>query len=74
MRKKIGAAADDAWQGLLAEGVAYIRMALDPEVQRIVLLDGPTVQWRFAVYSQSVYQYIKIVDERYTSLLEKDWL
>src|SRR5690554_2210405 len=35
--------ADDVWQELLAEGVAYIRMALDPEVQRIVLLDGLSV-------------------------------
>lgn len=35
--------AEDVWQELLAEGVAYIRMALDPEVQRIVLLDGPSV-------------------------------
>ncbi len=32
---------DDDWERLLAEGVAYIKMALDPEVQRIVLLDGP---------------------------------
>ncbi|ATD09725.1 TetR/AcrR family transcriptional regulator [Pseudoalteromonas piscicida] len=32
---------EDAWEGLLAEGVAYIEMALIPEVQRIVLLDGP---------------------------------
>lgn len=31
------------WQGLLDEGVAYIEMALEPEVQRIVLLDGPAV-------------------------------
>ncbi|MCU6676821.1 TetR/AcrR family transcriptional regulator [Leclercia sp. H6S3] len=31
----------DDWERLLAEGVAYIKMALDPEVQRIVLLDGP---------------------------------
>ena len=37
------ASADDAWQGMLAEGAAYIEMALDPEVQRIVLLDGPAV-------------------------------
>ncbi|MEM8590046.1 MAG: TetR/AcrR family transcriptional regulator [Pseudomonadota bacterium] len=37
------ASADDAWRGLLAEGAAYIEMALDPEVQRIVLLDGPAV-------------------------------
>ncbi|MCW5719909.1 MAG: TetR/AcrR family transcriptional regulator [Devosia sp.] len=29
------------WEQLLAEGVAYIEMALEPEVQRIVLLDGP---------------------------------
>jgi len=31
------------WQGLLAEGCAYIEMALDPEIQRIMLLDGPAV-------------------------------
>ena len=36
-----GATAANAWEGLLAEGAAYIEMALDPEVQRIVLLDGP---------------------------------
>ena len=33
--------AGDEWQQLLAEGAAYIAMALDPEVRRIVLLDGP---------------------------------
>lgn len=41
--QEIGACATDDWEGLLAEGVAYIRMALVPEVQRIVLLDGPAV-------------------------------
>jgi len=35
--------APNAWLGLLAEGVAYIEMALEPEVQRIVLKDGPAV-------------------------------
>jgi len=30
-----------AWEGLLAEGAAYIEMALEPEVHRVVLLDGP---------------------------------
>lgn len=35
--------AGDDWHGLLAEGAAYIKLALDPEVQRIVLLDGPAV-------------------------------
>lgn len=29
------------WEKLLAEGIAYIELALDAEVQRIVLLDGP---------------------------------
>lgn len=38
-----GAAAGTGWDVLLAEGAAYIEMALDPEVQRIVLLDGPAV-------------------------------
>jgi AcrR family transcriptional regulator len=33
--------AGDEWAQLLAEGTAYIAMALDPEVRRIVLLDGP---------------------------------
>ncbi|MHC5234309.1 TetR/AcrR family transcriptional regulator [Brucella sp. LJL56] len=37
----IAARADNLWEGLLAEGVAYIEMALDPDIQRIVLLDGP---------------------------------
>ncbi|MBR7654676.1 TetR/AcrR family transcriptional regulator [Brucella oryzae] len=39
--QEIAARADTLWDGLLAEGVAYIEMALDPDVQRIVLLDGP---------------------------------
>lgn len=35
--------AGSLWDGLVTEGVAYIGMALNPEVQRIVLLDGPAV-------------------------------
>jgi len=31
------------WQGLLDESAAYITMALEPEIQRIMLLDGPAV-------------------------------
>jgi len=37
----VAADAADEWAGLLAEGTVYIEMALDPEVRRIVLLDGP---------------------------------
>lgn len=38
-----GEKAGGGWDGLMAEGAAYIEMALEPEVQRIVLLDGPAV-------------------------------
>lgn len=41
--RAVGARARTAWEGLLAEGAAYIEMALQPEVQRIVLRDGPAV-------------------------------
>ncbi len=41
--QEVGARIADDWQGMLAEGAAYIEMALEPEVQRIVLLDGPAV-------------------------------
>lgn len=41
--QKAGTANPDAWEGLLAEGAAYIEMALRPDVQRIVLMDGPAV-------------------------------
>jgi AcrR family transcriptional regulator len=41
--RAVGSEAENDWDGLMAEGVAYIEMALEPEVQRIVLLDGPAV-------------------------------
>ncbi|TCT41805.1 TetR family transcriptional regulator [Martelella mediterranea] len=41
-RARLKAAAETTkWGALMAEGEAYIEMALEPEVQRIVLLDGP---------------------------------
>jgi AcrR family transcriptional regulator len=39
--QQAGANAGSAWAALEAQGVAYIELALDPEIQRIVLLDGP---------------------------------
>lgn len=36
-----GEKAITGWAALEAQGVAYIEAALDPEIQRIVLLDGP---------------------------------
>lgn len=35
--------AETRWLGFVTEGVAYIEMALEPEIQRIMLLDGPSV-------------------------------
>lgn len=35
--------AESPWLGLLDESIAYIEMALEPEIQRIMLLDGPAV-------------------------------
>jgi AcrR family transcriptional regulator len=39
----ISASATSRWQGFVDESVAYIEMALEPEIQRIVLRDGPAV-------------------------------
>ncbi|MBZ6411739.1 MULTISPECIES: TetR/AcrR family transcriptional regulator [Methylobacterium] len=39
----VGERAESPWQGLLDEYRAYIEMAVEPEIQRIVLLDGPAV-------------------------------
>ncbi len=35
--------AETLWLGFLAENIVYIEMALEPEIQRIMLLDGPAV-------------------------------
>lgn len=35
--------AESTWQGFINESIAYMEMALEPEIQRIVLLDGPAV-------------------------------
>lgn len=41
--KVVSASADNLWQGFVDECTAYIEMALEPEIQRIVLRDGPAV-------------------------------
>ena len=37
------AAAPTPWEGFVEEGIGYIEMALEPEIRRIVLRDGPAV-------------------------------
>jgi AcrR family transcriptional regulator len=39
----ISAKATSLWQGFLDENIGYVQMALEPEIQRIVLRDGPAV-------------------------------
>ncbi len=39
----ISGRAPNRWQGFVDESVAYIEMALEPEIQRIMLRDGPAV-------------------------------
>jgi AcrR family transcriptional regulator len=39
----ISAATPTRWQGFLDENIGYVEMALEPEIQRIVLRDGPAV-------------------------------
>lgn len=41
--QQAGALQPDKWNTLLAEAAAYIEMALEPEIRRIVLLDGPAI-------------------------------
>lgn len=39
----VAKSAGSRWQGFVAENLAYLEMALEPEIQRIVLRDGPAV-------------------------------
>ncbi|UVC11523.1 TetR/AcrR family transcriptional regulator [Rhizobium sp. TH2] len=48
---QVSAAAASRWQGFVDECAAYIEMALEPEIQRIMFRDGPAVlgdisQWQ----------------------------
>ena len=39
----ISAAAPTRWEGFVQENIGYVEMALEPDVQRILLRDGPSV-------------------------------
>lgn len=41
--KRIVEQAPTAWEGFVEENVEWVKLALEPEVRRIVLLDGPAV-------------------------------
>lgn len=40
---QLSAEAPTRWQGFIDENIGYLKMALEPEIQRIVLRDGPAV-------------------------------
>ncbi|MES2056887.1 MAG: TetR/AcrR family transcriptional regulator [Pseudomonadota bacterium] len=40
---QLSARAPTRWQGFIDENVGYLKMALEPEIQRIILRDGPAV-------------------------------
>ena len=42
-QRRAGAQATSPWAAFVQEGIAYIEMSLEPEIQRIMLLDGPSV-------------------------------
>ena len=42
-QRQAGEQAASPWGRFIDEGIAYIEMALEPEIQRIMLLDGPAV-------------------------------
>lgn len=63
--------ADSAWLGFLAEHLAYIEMAVEPEIQRIMLLDGPAVlgdpsQWpnQTACLRRSAHMVQTLINDR----------
>jgi AcrR family transcriptional regulator len=39
----IAAAAPSRWEGFVQENIGYVEMALEPDIQRIMLRDGPAV-------------------------------
>lgn len=46
--KVISDRANSRWQGVVDEWIAYIEMALEPEIQRIMFRDGPAVLGDFS--------------------------
>jgi len=55
--RAVSARAPDPWTGFRDECTAYIELALDPEIQRIVLRDGPSIlgdPWTWPTLSECI--------------------
>lgn len=67
--RAVSSRAPDLWTGFRDECTAYIEMALEPEIQRIVLRDGPAVlgdPWNWPSLSEC----IRSMTESLTRLVE----
>lgn len=67
--QEVSAKAGDPWTGFRDECTAYIELALDPEIQRIMLRDGPAVlgdPWDWPTLSEC----IRSMTESLTKLAE----
>lgn len=58
------------WEGFINELVSYVQMATEPEIQRIVLLDGPAVlgdpsQWpgQLACVRMTMHNLLELMEE-----------
>jgi len=55
--RAVSARAPDRWTGFRDECIAYLAMALEPEIQRIVLRDGPAVlgdPWNWPIQNDCI--------------------
>ena len=55
--RAVAAKAEDRWTGFRDECAAYLAMALEPEIQRIVLRDGPAVlgdPWNWPIQNDCI--------------------
>ena len=67
--RAVSARAEDRWTGFRDECAAYLAMALEPEIQRITLRDGPAVlgdPWSWPIQNDCIRMMTRGLDELVT--------
>jgi hypothetical protein len=67
--RAVSARAGDRWSGFRDECAAYLAMALEPEIQRIMLRDGPAVlgdPWSWPIQNDCIRMMTRGLDELVT--------
>ncbi|TQI76099.1 TetR family transcriptional regulator [Bosea sp. AK1] len=67
--RAVSAKAEDRWTGFRDECAAYLAMALEPEIQRITLRDGPAVlgdPWSWPIQNDCIRMMTRGLDELVT--------